>query len=87
MTRILLNLSKGPGFVPIDGTCSIHGDRDGLRTLTRQFANVAALEAALDDAGVAQYAHRFALQAIHSSMPTFIELSELEARKLGVLAN
>lgn len=86
MSMFFLLLSKPhSGFTPIQATCAISGNADGLLGTHRSFKTVGELEAALESAGVSGLDSQIPLTTIQSGYATFIPISVAAAKKLEML--
>jgi hypothetical protein len=84
MTKFVLLLKKGPGLSPITAVCAFIGDSKGHVVRERSFKNIRELGEVVDPEGMV-FDRQQALRAVHSGINSFIEISEQEGRKLGVL--
>ena len=83
MPRFLLCFFKAQGFGPVDAIFAIHGKANGLLGCGRRFTDMRALEAALNEADI--QADPSAITTLRSGYPAFIEISDVQASRLGVL--
>jgi hypothetical protein len=70
---------------PIEVTCSVSGEADGLRGRSCEFATFAALYRAFHAAGLMDSEMETPLNVVRCGFPVFLETNSHHSRNLGLL--